>query len=345
MDATHAHVPQPDAGRHFDAVFTALSFWIVCGAYLDAWAHRHLDTALETFFTPWHAVLYSGFFAAASYLGWHLFRAHAAGGRTWLESVPKHYRWAALGVALFMLGGALDAWWHLTFGVEKDVDALLSPTHLLLAVGTTLIVSGPYRAALHRPSSESPTGIRASLITVLSLTLTLSVITFMTQFTHPFVDGYVGVRPDQSVLERLESLSISSVIIQSAFMVGLVLLAVRRWKLPLGSMTILLTVNALWLSFMADRFEFVAGAFLAGVCADLLLRQLGTPIKEPVALHLFGFALPVLYHLFYFLILRETIGFWWSVHLWTGTIFIAGLVGLMVSYIVHPLKNPDEGTH
>jgi hypothetical protein len=37
--------------------------------------------------------------------------------------------------------------WHLVFGIETDVAALLSPTHLLLATGAALIVAGPLRAA------------------------------------------------------------------------------------------------------------------------------------------------------------------------------------------------------
>ena len=38
------------------------------GATLDGWAHTHVPERLETFFTPWHAVLYSGFLASAAAL-------------------------------------------------------------------------------------------------------------------------------------------------------------------------------------------------------------------------------------------------------------------------------------
>jgi hypothetical protein len=33
--------------------------WLIGGLHLDGWAHHHIR--LDTFFSPWHAVLYSGF--------------------------------------------------------------------------------------------------------------------------------------------------------------------------------------------------------------------------------------------------------------------------------------------
>ncbi|TMC31860.1 MAG: hypothetical protein E6J32_02095 [Chloroflexi bacterium] len=50
------------ATTQFEWTVVVLCTWLMSGAYLDAWAHRHL-ARLETFFTPWHAVLYSGMFA------------------------------------------------------------------------------------------------------------------------------------------------------------------------------------------------------------------------------------------------------------------------------------------
>src|SRR5437588_240720 len=52
----------PAGGRGFDRAATALGGWLIGGVYLDGWAHRHRAN-LETFFTPWHAVLYAGFLA------------------------------------------------------------------------------------------------------------------------------------------------------------------------------------------------------------------------------------------------------------------------------------------
>jgi hypothetical protein len=56
------------ASRRWEWTVIALCTWLLAGAYLDSWAHRHI-ARLETFFTPWHAVLYSGLFATLCFLG------------------------------------------------------------------------------------------------------------------------------------------------------------------------------------------------------------------------------------------------------------------------------------
>ena len=57
--------PRPRASRRTDVVTTVLSVWFVLGLFLDAYAHADAPE-LETFFTPWHAVFYSGFAATAA---------------------------------------------------------------------------------------------------------------------------------------------------------------------------------------------------------------------------------------------------------------------------------------
>src|ERR1700738_519156 len=39
-----------------------LSIWWLGGLFIDGWAHSNIPQ-LETFFTPWHAVFYSGYLA------------------------------------------------------------------------------------------------------------------------------------------------------------------------------------------------------------------------------------------------------------------------------------------
>src|SRR3546814_2102438 len=43
-------------------VAVAFGIWMVVGLFLDGWAHD--NNKPESFFTPWHGVLYSGFAAA-----------------------------------------------------------------------------------------------------------------------------------------------------------------------------------------------------------------------------------------------------------------------------------------
>src|SRR2546429_3689961 len=59
---------QADGDRRFDWIMAGLSIWWMVGLFVDGWAHSNL-ARLETFFTPWHALLYSGFAAVAVALG------------------------------------------------------------------------------------------------------------------------------------------------------------------------------------------------------------------------------------------------------------------------------------
>lgn len=61
--AVAAQGKQSSWGTHLVTVL--LATWLIGGVFVDGWAHNNL-AKLETFFTPWHALLYSGFAATPS---------------------------------------------------------------------------------------------------------------------------------------------------------------------------------------------------------------------------------------------------------------------------------------
>src|SRR5438477_507727 len=138
----------------FEWTVVLLCTWLMSGAYLDAWAHRHL-TKLETFFTPWHAVLYSGMLALLIFLATTALRNQARGSEP-DRMLPTGYGLSLVGCALFGFGGVIDMFWHLRFGIEVSLQALISPPHLLLMSALGLIVTGPLRAAWKRPGLRAP---------------------------------------------------------------------------------------------------------------------------------------------------------------------------------------------
>lgn len=330
---------QPVSGRGYDWSVVALSCWFLGGLVLDGWAHNHVPE-LESFFTPWHAVFYSGFLAIAGFLTATLGRNHAR-GYPWRSAMPPGYELALLGVLIFMAGGVGDMIWHGLFGVEVSVEALLSPTHLALALGMTLIVSGPWRAGWRRlaDAGEPMPGWVVLLPVLLSVTLLLSLWAFMTQFAHPLVEPWAaaGFRPrSQNFPSIRQSLGIVSILLQTGLLMGLVLLTAVRWLLPFGSLLLMFTLNALLMSFMQDHYRFIPAAALTGLGADLLIRWLKPSRERSGALRLFAFTVPVLYYVCYFAVLILTQGIAWSIHLWTGSIVLAGVVGLLLSYLIIP---------
>src|SRR2546423_6812701 len=105
------YVPKPrpatrDASNRFDWAMAVLSGLLVAGFYLDLWAHAHGRTD-NTFFTPWHAVLYGMLVAVGLFLAGAALRAHRRGA-PWRLSLPPGYDLSLLGIGLFLVGGVAD---------------------------------------------------------------------------------------------------------------------------------------------------------------------------------------------------------------------------------------------
>jgi hypothetical protein len=331
-------------GLAFDWVTVALCAWLQGGAFLDGWAHNHgrVDTL---FLTPWHAVLYTGFLAVAGWLTATLVRNRAA-GIAWRRALPPGYGLSFVGVLMFAAGGVGDALWHRLFGIEQSIEALYSPSHLTLAVGSALIVSGPFRAAWRRRDHASTPGWGKLLPMLLSLTFMLSGFTFSAQVLHPLfpLRRLMALPRADEMVVYLQTLLIATVLIQILLRVGVILLAVRRWRLPPGSVTLVWTLNSLLMCTLDPEYDYglLLPVLLSALVGDGLLARLWPTPQRPWAFRLFAFTMPVVFYLGYFGALWLLKGWWWSVHLWTGAILLAGLAGWLLSYCILPPPDPRE---
>src|SRR5579859_348373 len=94
---------QITSGTLFDWAAIITLLWTMFGAGVDAWAHWHGATD-STFFTPWHAVLYSGVVAAAIvHFGTVCF--NVGRGYPLSEAIPPGYQYAMLGLGVALIGG------------------------------------------------------------------------------------------------------------------------------------------------------------------------------------------------------------------------------------------------
>jgi hypothetical protein len=328
-------------GLRFDRLITVFICWYLGGLFLDAWAHSH-GLVDNTFFTPWHAVLYSGYAACALVLTLSVFMNRRR-GYGWRQAIPHGYEFSVLGVPLFALAGVGDLIWHTLFGFEVGIEPLLSPTHLLLALGALQIMSGPLRAAWSRADAEPGQRWATLLPAIISLTAILSLFTFFTSFAHPFVQTWLLTDP--SVGDGEKSRGAAAVLLQAAILMGVILLALRRWRLPVGTLTLVLTLNIALMSVFGqtNQYKLIPLAMLSGVIADALLWYLKPSISQPAALRIFAFAVPVVFYLDYFVpIMIQNNGIQWSIHLWLGSTVMAGIVGLILSYLLLPPRIPAE---
>src|SRR5437867_8717930 len=95
-----------------DAITVVCGIALVGGVLADAWAHTNILSTLESFFTPWHALLYSGFAALALWTVGMAYRRRADAPVWWRDGWPAGYRLGAVGAAIFLLGGLGGLTWH-----------------------------------------------------------------------------------------------------------------------------------------------------------------------------------------------------------------------------------------
>jgi len=192
--------------------------------------------------------------------------------------LPAGYNLSLIGAALFGIAGVIDMIWHLKFGIEVNLAALISPPHLLLMLAGTLIVAGPLRAAWRRPVGKAP------WTAVISASLLLSMLTFFNQFDEPLVDTYAATTSAAPLtIAHLQQLGILGIMVQTALLTGVVLYLLSRFTLPFGSITLLVGLNGALLGSLEQNFDLIPGGRASGRCVPRPGRCVGSVPALPGA--------------------------------------------------------------
>ncbi len=325
----------PPSSVALDWVVALFSIWFVGGVFTDGWAHNHLNKALETFFTPWHALFYSGFTALAVAIGvvWYL---NYKKGYHWKHAWPRGYRLAAVGILVFFIGGAGDLVWHLLFGIEASVDALLSPTHLVLAIGGALTVSAPLRSAFAR--STKATSLLRELPGIISLTAVFSLALFMTQYLNPVTHPWLLASKQTSDVFFGQALGISNFIYYSIALTGFLLYVNRRRALPFGATAILVGLSTLGMAAMKDTYYLLPWVIGAGLLIDVKKWYVVKRYTGNLRIQLLAVAIAVIATLGFLAGSLFHGGTWWSIHLLAGAVAVSAIAGWLVSFLALPIE-------
>jgi hypothetical protein len=332
-------------------VTAVLGAWLIGGLFVDGWAHNHQKP--ESVFTPWHAALYSGFLASAWYAISIVRRNYCEGDSLW-HAIPTGHALSLAGIGIFGVGASSDMGWHSVLGIEASLAALLSPTHLVMFCGAVLVLTGPFRAAWADGRIQAPS-LRQFLPAVLSLTLTVGLVSFFFQYVTPFrrenygtwvtafttlVTRFPGAAAN--FREQLAIVGVTSVLITTLVYVAPVLLALRRWRLPFGTATILWgSVTGLVGGIDAfNRPAKLAAGLLAGVAADVLLRKLRPSGARPWSAHAWAAAAAGALWGIFFAVYQTFYGIGWEAELWTGSIVTAMIAAVGASLLAFPPSIP-----
>lgn len=326
----------PLDGTAFDVLFLCAVLWFITGIFSDAWAHNHIPK-LETFWTPWHAVLYSGLVMFALVIfGTLVFNRRRVG--SWRDAIPKGYELSYLGVILMMVDGVGDMTWHLLFGVEQNVDAIFSPTHLGGMVAIGLIVAGPYRAMYHY--RKEPATFKGHLLLALAATLLLVFIATVSQSASIYDTLWpvvAGVGNDTAQL-----LAVTSFLLQGIIFTGLTLYTVRRWHLAFGFFTFVLTVVAIPLSLMQNHYIVIPVSFAAGLLIDAAYWYLKPSVIRIAQFRIFATIAACTLFAVYMVALVLTQTVVWTIHMRVGAVVVVAIAGWLLSYVALPTQPAQE---
>jgi hypothetical protein len=336
--------------RRDEFFFVLLGAWITLGVYVDGWAHSNLTTP-ESFFTPWHGLLYSGIAAANGWVAFLVWRNLRRGLRG-LQAIPERYELTVVGAALFPFAGLADLLWHTAFGIEVGIGALLSPSHLLLFSAGLLMFTGPIRSAWSRRELAIDPTFSQIFPALLAVTLVTAAVGFFLHYLSAFTTDIptTTAEPAGDNLDdpryNLIVAGIGSVLVTNLLLVGAVLVLLRRLRPPFGSVTFLVSAVVV-LATGEHGFEDGTAGLLAapvgGLAADLLIHRFGRSLDGYRVSRLVAAVFPVALWSSFFAALEIFSGLAWSPELWGGVIFLAGLSGLGLSLLMAPPQPQDEG--
>lgn len=334
----------PPRNLVFDYAIGICAVWIASGFFLDAWAHGHVP--VETFFTPYHAVFYSGMLAGFACVAIYALRNRRR-GYAWRDCVPAAYRIPLLGIPIFIVAGLGDMCWHLLLGIEEGVDALLSPTHQALGLGMFFVSAGPIVSTLSDRANART--LAKQLPLVLGLTAWLILLHFGTSYAFDPAAGHANGPPTIGPFNAQYftiltlgyykiSLGVLIVIFQSLLMAGFAIWTVARIRPCFGTFTLLyllgnVPIAAAFTNFTPLLPVTVVQSLVAGLVADTLVARIDPRPDRATALRWFGVAVPMSYIGIYLLGTMASGGLWWDWNEALGAWLWSGVAGFALSLI------------
>jgi hypothetical protein len=262
-----------DDPRVFDAVVVLLATWFLLSAYVTAWAYVIRPEGAPSAATAGLVAVSASWFVLTGFL----FFAFARGlrrGLQWNRALPDGYVGTLAASLVFGAAWIVDtSFWVEFFGRNQlGLEALFTPPHLVEIASAAVIVSGPLRAAARRGETT------ATAVTLLSVALVLSVLTFATQFAHPLIDPWSSRALQYRVeLQGIkltwvaDNLGVASILAQAAILVGTALLLNSAFSLRFGSLTLVFAVNGVFVAITKQSYELLPVAILTGLAGDLWL--------------------------------------------------------------------------
>jgi hypothetical protein len=255
-------------------------------------------------------------------------------GLPWRETVPAGYEISLLGVIGSFIGGLGDMTWHLLFGIEQNLDAALSPTHIALMLFFGFVLVGPFHALYVSRVRTSP------ILLLLSFTLLLLYWQIITSEASPYTEFFLTNAPKTDGTRQ--TLAVVSYIVQGGFLACMTMYLLRRWKPFFGFFFIALALSTATLATMESNILIVCIGAIAGLLIDIAYRLIQPSTASVDRFRLFIASVPGIWLLTYTVVVSMIYGTVWSTHLLVGSIVVTCIISWLLSGLMFPPAIPQE---
>lgn len=362
---------RPQTTLREDSITIALGLWTLVSLFWDGIVHNN-EVGIDSFFTAAHTAMYAGLIALGIWIGMVMSRYQDDMSALDISAIPRGYGLAVVALPLAAIAGPTDFTWHSVYGFENQIDSAYSPPHQGLFLAGALLAAIPVASAWHR--SDRAPSLRALLPAIFSVTAVTAVMLFV---IHQLVPFYAGVSTtsafQRDIAGRVDAYSpgahahhteglaralthygdqafpyyfysahhtVGGIILFTAVVMGALLYMRRRWVLPVGTATIMLTSLGLLFAMLSEYRQagLIPALVIAGVAADALLARLVGPGKPPLwKLRLFaGLVPPILWGFFFLCVALFEGGLGWHATIWVGVMASSAGVGVAASLLVFP---------
>ena len=247
--------PLPITEPKYRRLMIFAMLWMFIGAWVDASAHRYIIDELESFFTPWHGILYSGFGVVVL-------------SALYVKNKMRDFNFdvGILGACIFAVGGGSDAIWHSLLGIEVGIEPLITPSHLMLFLGAFLMLDHVFAS---RPNKEI-----LDTASLFALASSYALIVYITQFVNPFFEPYMFFQNNEFIYQAF---SASSVFFQAILSSVVFVYAIRFNVLP-RNMALIYLISFMYQSliFLLGDSQLLFGTLVAGGFVSLLIYQISS---------------------------------------------------------------------
>jgi hypothetical protein len=344
---TDSRQPRAFATWWQDLTTAGFSAWFFGGLILDVNAHARDWN--ESFFTWWHLIFYTGFFATAAWIAWMLVRAHRAEGRTGMAAVPHGYGPAVVGVPLFLVSGIADLIWHQVLGVEAGLAILFSPSHLGLAAGGILIVAAPWLSAWRREAlaaEPDPIPVESRMAApALSIGYVLSSLVLFLAYLVPYTSSPRIVAASLKG-PGFDELPVAGIVATTVLVLALAVLATGRFRLPLG----FFTIAFVYPSVMAGAYAgFAYGGYvwvflLSGAWLDFLVWLIRPELRRRRDLLVLAGTWSIPVWAAFLIATGSATGVWPAAEIGIGAPVVAAVVGGLFMLVIQPERRTEVRT-